>query len=640
MDESLHDVRLVRNVLIPLSDGVHLAADLHLPETAGPHPTLVSFYPYRKDDIIGSFTAYPRKWFAQRGFAHLLVDVRGYGGSEGKRAESFDPIGESRDAGEVVEWAAAQEWSDGSIGVWGVSYGGLMALAAGAARPPHLRAIAPVYGLWDIAADVTLPGGCPAMLGQHQWSTMMLAQGLAPPTFRDAEGRWLRVWRERLRRIEEEGPEATFWQSHPEPEEDYWRRRVLPLERIEVPTFLIGGWRDLFPEAVVRAYQRIASGQLLIGPWLHVPPDLAAREPLDWLPMLLRFFGRYLRGDRTEEDPTVLIFVQGNGGWRAASSWPPSAGRDWILRPGAYGILGEHSSDGGDHYTATPLVGVTGGQWDTQGTGMGYPLDQGPDDLLSLIYTTEPLSESLEIAGSPQAVLCIDRLDVDEPFDLVAKLVDVAPDGRAELITTGWARGRGGDNTVSLWATAWRLAPGHRLRLSVACADFPRVWPDPTSPRLRLDRGASNVRVPVAPRGIGTPVDPPRPAPTPDSQRFPWTIDGAPSWTVEHDLRNNGINVTLGGSETIRLPEGGTQTLRQHGSAHVREMHPGSASVEAAVSIRIAYPGGECIEVEAETRAGRTWNVAHARVTLDGCAVLDRSWSNWSDGNGTDDSGS
>src|ERR1700757_3204338 len=94
------DVRLVRNILVPLSDGITLAADLHLPEAPGPHPTLISLYPYRKDDIIGSFAAYTRHWFAQRGYAHLLVDVRGYGGSEGHRAEAFHPLEESRDAGE------------------------------------------------------------------------------------------------------------------------------------------------------------------------------------------------------------------------------------------------------------------------------------------------------------------------------------------------------------------------------------------------------------------------------------------------------------------------------------------------------------------------------------------------------------
>ena len=86
-------------------------------------------------------------------------------------------------------------------------------------------------------------------------------------------------------------------------------------------------------------------------------------------------------------------------------------------------------------------VSTAGGQWDTLGTGMGYPLDQGPDDSRSLTFTTEPLVKPLEIAGSPVAVLELKRLDHEGPFTIVTKLVDVSPDGSAELVTTGWARG-------------------------------------------------------------------------------------------------------------------------------------------------------------------------------------------------------
>jgi putative CocE/NonD family hydrolase len=622
-------VQLVRNLVIPLSDGVTLAADLHLPGSPGRHPTLVSFYPYRKDDIIGSFSVYARHWFAARGYAHLLVDVRGYGGSEGRRAESFHPLPESADAAEVVEWAAAQEWSDGSVGVWGISYGGLMALAAGAARPPHLRAIAPVYPLFDVAADVLLLGGCPAMLGQHQWSTMMLAQGLAPPTYRDADGRWLRVWQERLARIEHDGPEASFWQAHPDASADYWRERILPIEQIAVPTFLVGGWRDLFPETVARAFALIqAPKRLLIGPWLHVQPDLAAREPVDWLPMLLGFWEEHLRGGSSASEPPIQVFVHG-AGWRAATSWPPAGSEERVLHPGGDGQLGSKPGAGAAEYESTPLVGTTEGQWDTLGTGMGYPLDQGPDDARSLTFTTAPLAQPLELAGSPVAELELERLDQEGPFSVVAKLVDVSPDGRAELVTTGWARSRGGATAIVLWATAWRFAPGHRLRLSVSCADFPRVWPDPAQVRIQLDLARSSVRLPTAPAGVGEPTEPPRPSPVAPSERSPWTIDGGPIWTIEHDLAGDGVAVTLGGGETMRLPEGGRLALRQRATARVQAGHADAASVQGEVTIEIASPGGEHIVVESRSRTWRERNLYNARVTIDGRTVLERCWRNF-----------
>lgn len=626
--QQLHDTRVIRNVLIPLTDGVTLAADLHLPEASGPFPTLVSLYPYRKDDVIGSFSAYAQRWFARRGYAHLLVDVRGTGGSEGHRAETFHPLLESGDAADVVEWAAAQDWSDGAVGVWGISYGGLTALAAGVARPPHLRAIAPVYPLWDIRSDVGAPGGCPTMLGQHGWSTMMLAQALAPPTFRDADGRWLRVWRDRLDRVDREGPEASFWQAHPE-DGDYWRERVLPVERIEVPTFIVGGWRDLFPEAVARAYRRIpASKRLLVGPWLHVQPDLAAREPVDWLPLFLAFWEEHLRDGPAPDDPPILVFVQGGGGWRGEEAWPPTGAIERILWLGA-GMLGDTLADGFDDYIATPVVGTTGGQWDTLATGMGYPLDQRPDELLSLRYTTEPFDDVTEIAGSPEVVLDVRRSDGERPFDLVAKLVDVAPDGRSELVTSGWARSPGGPTTIGLWATAWSFARGHRLRLLVSCADFPRTWPDPTSPRLRLHWRDSRLMLPLVPGGIGAAVEPRRPEFVAAPERFPWTLGGSPSWTIEQDLAHDGVSVTLGGGETMTLPEGGSLAVNQRAVAHVEAAHPEGASVEAEVTIAIRFPGGDMVDVEVESRAWRDRILYKGRVTIGERPLLDRSWRNF-----------
>jgi putative CocE/NonD family hydrolase len=625
--DQMCEVDLARNVVIPLADGVTLAADLHLPRTEGPFPTLISLYPYRKDDIIGSFTAFARRWFAQRGYAHLLVDVRGYGGSEGRRAESFDPLPEAADAAEVVEWAARQAWCDGAVGVWGISYGGLTALAAGVARPRHLRAIAPVYPLWDVYEDVVSPGGTPTMISQNQWSTIMLAQRLAPPTFRDPEGRWQRVWRERLERVREEGVDISRWHDHEEGDA-YWRKRRLPVERIEVPTFLIGGWRDLFPQAVATAFERIsAPKRLLVGPWLHVQPDLASREQVDWLQLLLGFWEAHLRGTTPAGDPRVVVFVQGAGGWRGATTWPPAGVEQRRLHPQRGGRLGDRPGDGADEYDATPVVGITAGQWDAMATGMGYPLDHGRDDLLSLTYTSAPVATTLELAGSPEAGLDVERLDCNDQFDLVAKLVDVSPGGRAELITSGWARARTGVTTVKLWATAWAVAPGHRLRLSVACADFPRTWPNVPSPRIRVRHAGSALRLPVVPGGIGEPLEPPRPEAVAATERFPWTLGGEPSWTMEHDLVHDAVAVTLGGGETIQLPEGGTLVLHQHATAQVAAAHPEGASVVAGTTIEITVPDGERVEV---TTCGRAWRDRHrfeGKVTVDGRTLLEHTWT-------------
>jgi putative CocE/NonD family hydrolase len=631
--EQLYDVRVERNVLIPLADGVTLASDLHLPDAPGPFPTLISFYPYRKDDIIGSFSAYTRRWFAERGYAHLLVDVRGSGGSAGRWVESMHPIPEGVDGAQVVEWAAAQPWSDGAIGIWGISYGGMMAFNTAAERPPHLKAIAPIYGMWDLYRDAIGLGGCQIMLGMHQRECIMLAQELAPPTYRDAEGRWREVWRARLERLEAEGPYSLRWYDHPD-YDDYWRERVIPLEQIEVPSFLIAGWRDLFPEAMTEAYRRItAPKQLLFGPWLHVQPDVAAREPVDWLGELLRFWDRWLRGvEAPDDEPPVRLFVQGPaGGWRLEDDWPPARAVEHVLYPDGDGLLSpERPPGGGDTYRATPVVGVHGGQWDAMATGMGYPLDQGPDDLLSLTFTTEPLEEELELGGSPEVVLHVQRLDGDDAFTLVAKLVDVAPDGRSELIASGWLRVPGsGEARIRLWATSYALARGNKLRLSISCSDFPRVWPDSSSPELELEFGPSELRLPVVPEDPEARwQEPPRPPEVPAAERFPWTIDAGPVWRWERDEAGDGASVTLGGGETMRLPEGGTLSIRQRATASVAAANPDSAEITAEARIETRSAEGDLIEVETASRVRRDRVVYSGRVLVDGLPLLERTWTN------------
>src|SRR5919197_849813 len=98
-----NEVRIERNLLIPLSDGAALAADLYLPNASGRFPALVSYYPYHKDGLIGSFYEYPRRYFAARGYANLLVDFRGLGNAGGSVWEAMDPR-EAMDGAEMVGW--------------------------------------------------------------------------------------------------------------------------------------------------------------------------------------------------------------------------------------------------------------------------------------------------------------------------------------------------------------------------------------------------------------------------------------------------------------------------------------------------------------------------------------------------------
>src|SRR5579871_1761613 len=105
-----------RALLIPMRDGVELAADLMLPAGPGPFPILVSAYPYHKDDIAGAFNEYWRRRFAAEGYGTLLADSRGSGASSGSPAAAASAAGEGEDGFDTIEWAARQPWSTGPVG--------------------------------------------------------------------------------------------------------------------------------------------------------------------------------------------------------------------------------------------------------------------------------------------------------------------------------------------------------------------------------------------------------------------------------------------------------------------------------------------------------------------------------------------
>ncbi len=335
---SMPGVRTERSLVIPLSDGTRLSGDLYRPPGRPSGPVLVSYYPYRTDDIIGSLFEQTRTGLCRRGDATLFADMTGTGASQGGYAESFDLPREGRDCAEIIEWAAGQDWCDGSVGAWGVSYGGMNALAAAAHRPPHLRAIVAVYAATDMYRDTIAPGGCPAMLGRHAWSAHMLALGLCPPTRQDPGGRWERTWRQRLLRMEGGQPHALNWQAHPD-RDDYWQARVVDATAVEVPAMLIGGWADAYSDAMIRVFGQVSGPKrLIMGPWMHVLPHLSAVEPYDWVTAMADWWDAHLPQDPAplepapaEPEPPVLYFSHG-GGWRRRPRQNPPAAPTAAIR--------------------------------------------------------------------------------------------------------------------------------------------------------------------------------------------------------------------------------------------------------------------------------------------------------------------
>lgn len=640
-------VRVERNVLIPVNGGISLAADLFVPEGPGPFPALVVYFPYHKDDYIGGLFDHPNRYFASRGYASLLVDLRGLGNSEGIAWDQGDNR-EGADGASIVEWAAAQPWCDGSVGMWGMSYPAIMSLSTASIRPPHLKAIVAMMGGLDPYHDIFYPGGCFTCLGMlGAWGTEMTAMNVAPPMYHDAHGRWARVWRSRLEQPRQ--PYVLPHRAHAE-FDSYWQSKVIDANRIEVPTFLVGAWRDIFPDAVVRAYEHIsAPRRILMGPWMHEMPDLAGSSQVDYLAEMVRWWDRWLKGvdNGVSEEPPVILYVQGVG-WRAETAWPIERTR-WLTlylteAEGAEGVLADVVTSDTSHvtYRADPTVGVTAGLWDPTGTGVGAPLDQGPDDLRSITFTGDPLEDGLEITGRPEAILHV-ALDEGDDVNLVVKLCDVAPDGHSALITTGWLkgshrlsdeqpqileRGRVLEFHIPLWATSYHIPSDHRLRVSIACADFPRIWPTRTNPLIRLATGGSQlsaIRLPMIPHA--TAPDCRLPVPDPSVDRMPFQVEVKPRWKIEHDLATGSVVVSAGIREAVLTPSrDGSFVIDRLGRAGINADRPDSAYVEGEATITLRTPSGSDVVSRGRMRVTLNDQDIAARVTVDGQTIFDQRW--------------
>lgn len=141
------------NQRVPMRDGVELMADVHRPDAEGRYPALIAASPYPRQiqDLgapAGFIEAGATDFWVPRGYVHVIANLRGTGGSGGRFG--FMDTQERQDLYDLVEWAAAQPWCDGNVGMIGISYFAMAQLEAAVERPPHLRAIFPLAATADL----------------------------------------------------------------------------------------------------------------------------------------------------------------------------------------------------------------------------------------------------------------------------------------------------------------------------------------------------------------------------------------------------------------------------------------------------------------------------------------------------------
>lgn len=310
-----------RNVAVPMRDGVEILTDVFRPADEQPAPPIIAFSPYGKHQNgsatfnanpgcevtpgmvsrYATFEAPDPIYWVPRGYAIVNVDMRGSWHSRGD-ATYVSPEN-ARDFYDVIEWAAAQPWSNGKVGASGVSYLGASQWRVAELNPPHLAAINPWEGRADTYRELARHGGIPDTW--FWWNRIIENWGTSSTRIED------------LRRETLEHPLY----------DDFWESKRARPEKIQVPAFVVACWGDqgLHARGTLECFRRLSSQQkwLLVHgrkKWAHyyTPANVA---------QLQEFFDHFLKGKSTTvlSWPKVRAEVRERyfvGETRAFRDWP------------------------------------------------------------------------------------------------------------------------------------------------------------------------------------------------------------------------------------------------------------------------------------------------------------------------------
>ena len=673
--QPVHAVAALRDVRIPVSDGLELSANLWLPEPltdgSGPatFPAILEMIPYRKDDWRAASDESRGEWLAARGYAFCRLDIRGTGSSPGIALDEYTAR-ETQDGYDAVEWLAAQGWCNGKIGMWGISYGGFTSIQVALLHPPHLAAIVPMMAADDrYTDDVHFLGGCATVSELSQYAVSMVGMNAMPARREFRGAAWQDEWRARL----EGTPVWLFeWlrQQHDGP---YWRQGSLAphWDRLTTPTFLIGGWMDEYVDAALRMLERCTNAprRALIGNWVHDLPDDAYPGPnVDWYHEMVRFFDHWLKGIDTGvmDEPALIAFrhewaapepfpAAWPGTWIAERSWPPLDGAEHILRlaPGDAPLVGRLAAEAPGSATVETFlhratIGTRAGlSWGAGGAPNGVARDLRPDDALIPTFTSAPLEADVDALGTAVVVLAW-----ESPVPVataVVRLQDVAPDGTPFQVSAGILNlthrlsherpeplepGAVHEVHVALRGTAHRFRAGHRIRLSIASSMWPVVWPSPEPAEHRLHLGGSidaRLDLPVVPGDRPSEPIPPFKTSPAGLRGIGSYVGEPPVWSVVEDVIAGSVTVLTSEFGESTLPDGrSTLYTGERLRMTARDADPADARMENEVEYRLRDRETD-IRVLAsgsvQTSASDFDMRARLQVFLDGSPFFERDWA-------------
>ncbi len=561
--EKIYDGWARTSQYVAVRDGTRLAVDIFRPTLNGvvvddPLPVIWTHHRYHRADMDanGQITSIVDGMpglveIIEHGYVIGVVDVRGGGASFGTRRGEFTPE-EAQDAYDMTEWFAAQPWSTGNIGMFGLSYLGITQYFAASTAPPHLKAIFPMMAMFDMYS-FAYPGGIFRQDFIQSWGAgNVILDKIRPaaPVDDDPGGVLL------AQAIAEHANNANIYfmaQGHP------YRDSVLdtgevPYQELSpasyvdainasgVAVYTLAGWYDMYPRDAVLWFNNLTVPQkLIITPWSHNGSggfDLVAEH--------LRWFDYWLKGidNGIMDEPPIYYNVMGSDEWRFASQWPlpeqqptpyylaagPSgssdSANDGLLNTAAPSDTGQDAIT----FNLTTSSGKTTRWTDGYGGGFGYS-DMAANDAKGLTYSSDPLGADIEVTGHPIVHLWLSATQDDA--DVYVYLEEVDENGVSTYITEGvlrasyralsdapfnniglpFHRGNEADVTpltpgepaelvLDLHPTSNIFDAGHRIRITITGADVDNYAVQASAPTVTIYRDAAHasyVELPIIP---------------------------------------------------------------------------------------------------------------------------------------------
>lgn len=441
IDNNQYNIIIEKDVRIPLSDGSYLVADVFRPDSDGDFPVIMSMGIYQKDldylphgaNPYGHRETENPDWWVPQGYVQIRVDSRGAGKSPGI-AKIFGRQ-ESLDYYEAIEWAAEQSWSNGSVGLSGVSYFAVNQWIVASLQPPSLKAIIPWEGFSDFYRDAVFPGG-------------IFHQSLLGRWVNHVRGRQLL---EHTRTSNTKGLEDHLsWEAMVNNlDGDYWSQvRGKPdFDKIKIPVYSVANWDgwNLHLRGNLEGYNRVASENKRLR--IHVGGHTEAFYSEDGQQDRLQFFDHWLKGkdNGLQDEPPVKVFVrelkkkqidpftsETAGFWREENEWPIARTqyRKYYLSDTPRGVMGGVSlNDGslnlteGDKQQKRTVAAGT----DTWARKMAHrPV---------LSFVTAPFEKDTEITGHIKLKLWVASDTGD--MDVFAKIHKLRSDGSFFQVSEG-----------------------------------------------------------------------------------------------------------------------------------------------------------------------------------------------------------